>query len=143
LLYPTLRRGASWFVDVVVLHRPDYRSLRAAVSRKLQRSESAPEALSAVCELLAPALNARSVVWHASSAHEDETLGSAVVFVDAQATEVIERLDSLSAGGSSWSPTVRPAAIVVVPTAEEPRHILVITELMGGRRLLSDDVATL
>src|SRR6185503_1519880 len=64
LLYPTLRRGASWFVDVVVLHRPDYRSLRAAVSRKLQRSESAPEALSAVCELLAPALNARSVVWH-------------------------------------------------------------------------------
>jgi LytS/YehU family sensor histidine kinase len=143
LLYPTLRRGASWFVDVVVLHRPDYRSLRAAVARKLQSSQSAPEALSAVCELLAPALNARSVVWHASSAHEDETLGSAVVFVDAQAIEVAERLSSLAAGGNTWSPIPRPAAIVVVPTAEEPRHVLVITELMGGRRLLSDDVATL
>jgi LytS/YehU family sensor histidine kinase len=31
----------------------------------------------------------------------------------------------------------------VVPTAEEPRYALVISELTGGRRLLSDDVATL
>ena len=55
LVYPTLRRGASWFVDVVVLHRPDYRSLRATITRRLQGSESAPEVLCAVCELLAPA----------------------------------------------------------------------------------------
>jgi LytS/YehU family sensor histidine kinase len=31
----------------------------------------------------------------------------------------------------------------VVPTAEEPRHVLIIAGLMGGRRLLSDDVSTL
>jgi len=143
LLYPTLRRGASWFVDVVVLHRPDYRSLRAEITRRVQASESTPEVLSAVCGLLAPALNARSVVWHASSAHEDQELGSAVVLVDAQATEVAERLASSPPEGNLWPPTLHPAAIVVIPTTEEPRHVLVITELMGGRRLLSDDVATL
>jgi len=42
LVYPTLRRGASWFVDVVVLHRPDYRSLRATITRRLQGSEDPP-----------------------------------------------------------------------------------------------------
>ena len=29
LLYPTLRDGIGWFVDTVVLHRPDYATLRA------------------------------------------------------------------------------------------------------------------
>ena len=143
LVYPTLRRGAFWFVDVVVLHRPDYRSLRAMITRRLQSSESTSEVLSDVCELLAPALNARSVVWHTSSAHEDEALGSAVVLVDARAIEVAERLTSPSAEPNAWPPILHPAAIVVVPTAEEPRHVLIVAELMGGRRLLSDDVGTL
>jgi hypothetical protein len=143
LVYPTLRRGASWFVDVVVLRRPDYRSLRAMITRRLQGSEAAPDVLSAVCELLAPALNARVVEWHTSSAEEDEVLGSALVLVDAQALEVADALGSSLDDRNPWLPIRRPAAIVVVPTAEEPRHVLVITELMGGRRLLSDDVATL
>jgi two-component system LytT family sensor kinase len=38
---------------------------------------------------------------------------------------------------------VQPAALVVIPTADAPRHVLVVTGLMGGRRFLSDDVATL
>jgi hypothetical protein len=143
LVYPTLRRGAFWFVDAVVLHRPDYRSLRATITRRLQSSESTREVLSDVCELLAPALNASSIVWHTSSAYEDEALGSAVVLVDARAIEVAKRLTSLSAERNTWPPILHPAAIVVVPTAEEPRHVLIIAGLMGGRRLLSDDVSTL
>jgi sensor histidine kinase YesM len=31
----------------------------------------------------------------------------------------------------------------VIPTAEAPRYLLAVTDLTGGRRLLSDDVATL
>jgi two-component system, LytTR family, sensor kinase len=143
LVYPTLRRGAFWFVDAVVLHRPDYRSLRATISRRLQTSESTPEVLSDVCTLLAPALNARSVVWRASSADDDEALGNAVVLVDARAATMAEKLASSSAGWNPALPIIRPAAIVVIPTAEAPRHVLVVSELMGGRRLLSDDVATL
>jgi two-component system LytT family sensor kinase len=143
LVYPTLRRGAFWFVDAVILHRPDYRSLRSTISRRLQTCESIPDVLSDVCALLAPALNARAVVWRVASANDDEVLGNAVVLVDARAVAMIERLASSSAAWNASSPIIRPAAIVVIPTAEEPRHVLVVAELMGGRRLLSDDVATL
>ena len=143
LVYPTLRRGAFWFVDVVVLHRPDYRSLRATIARTLQSSESTPEVLADVCELLTSALNARAVVWHTSSADEDEMLGSALVLVGARAVDVAEQLASSSAEANTWLTRLHPAAIVVVPTAEEPRHVLIVAELMGGRRLLSDDVGTL
>jgi two-component system LytT family sensor kinase len=143
LVYPTLRRGAFWFVDAVILHRPDYRSLRATISRRLHSCESTPDVLSEVCTLLAPALNARSVVWRASSANDDEVLGNAVVLVDARAVAMTDRLASVSAAWNTSSPIIRPAAIVVIPTAEEPRHVLIVAELMGGRRLLSDDVATL
>jgi two-component system LytT family sensor kinase len=143
LVYPTLRRGAFWFVDVVVLQRPDYRSLRASIAGRLHASESTPEVLSDVCELLATALNARSVWWHASSPVEDEALGGALVLVDAHAADAVAQLAPSSDERNAGPPMLRPAAIVVIPTAEEPRHLLVVGELMGGRRLLSDDVATL
>ncbi len=143
LVYPTLRRSAFWFVDTVVLHRPNYRSLRATIARRLQASESTPEVLSDVCELLAQALNARAVEWHATTTRGDEALGSAGVLVDARAVEAAQRLASSSLEPNAWTRILRPAAIVVVPTAEEPRHALIVDELMGGRRLLSDEVTTL
>src|SRR5262249_6111040 len=58
LLYPLLRRGTTWFVDAVVLRRPDYRSLRATVARTAQGSDNVEALLSSVSELLLPALNA-------------------------------------------------------------------------------------
>jgi signal transduction histidine kinase len=143
LVYPTLRRGAFWFVDVVVLHRPDYRSLRASIAGTLQANDSTSEVLSEVCQLLATAFNARSVVWHASSPLEDEALGNALVLLDAQAADVATQLIPSPGKQPAWPTIVRPAALVVIPTAEEPRHVLVFSELMGGRQLLSDDVATL
>src|SRR6202140_5384102 len=42
LVYPAVHRGTSWFVDTVVLHRPDYRLLRAAVSRRVQTHDDVP-----------------------------------------------------------------------------------------------------
>jgi two-component system, LytTR family, sensor kinase len=143
LVYPTLRRGSFWFVDVVVLHRSNYRSLRASVVARLQASESTSDVMSGVCELLATALHARSVTWHVSSALEDEALGSAVVLADAQAIDIVAKLISSSAEPSRALPALHPAAIVAIPTAEEPRPVMVVSGLMGGRRLLSDDTATL
>ncbi len=142
LVYPSLRRGAFWFVDVVVLHRSDYRSLRASMVAKLQGSESTSDVMVAVCELLAAALRARSVTWHNSSALEDEAIGSAVVLVDAHAIDAAQ-LSSSSVEPSLEFPALHPAAIVAIPTADEPRPVLVVSGLMGGRRLLSDDTATL
>jgi LytS/YehU family sensor histidine kinase len=37
----------------------------------------------------------------------------------------------------------RPAAAVLIPVAEAPRFALIVAELTGGRRLLSDDLSTL
>ena len=109
LLYPALRRATSWFVDAVVLRRPDYGSLRAAIAGRIQQSESIPAILADASALLTPALNARSVTWRDAAAARPP--------------------------GS--------AAVVPIPTADAPRFELVVGELLGGRRLLSDDVATL
>src|SRR5207249_2264438 len=63
LAYPALRRGIAWFVDSVVLRRPDYRSLRATATRRVHAHESIPALLDDICQLLRPALSARSVTW--------------------------------------------------------------------------------
>ena len=36
LLYPAMRRATAWFVDTVLLRRPNYRALRASVSGAVQ-----------------------------------------------------------------------------------------------------------
>ena len=111
LTYPALRRATSWFVDAVVLRRPDYRSLGATIAKRIQGSESIPAILGDVCQLLAPALNAGSVSWHEMSGDRDDIKGT--------------------------------AATVGIPTTDTPRFVLAVSDLMGGRRLLSDDFATL
>ena len=39
LMYPWLHRGIGWFVDAIVLGRPDYSSLRATVARRVQEHD--------------------------------------------------------------------------------------------------------
>ena len=39
LLYPRLRDLIGWFVDSVLLHRPDYALLRARIGRRAQRQQ--------------------------------------------------------------------------------------------------------
>jgi two-component system, LytTR family, sensor kinase len=141
LIYPGLRRATSWFVDAVVLRRPDYPSLRASIARRVQDSESIPAVLSDVCAALTPALSARAVVWRESSADEDAAIGTAAVLVGSRAVEAADAFSSANSAVPAGTP--RPAAIVVVPTAEAPRFLLAVSDLTGGRRLLSDDVATL
>ena len=51
LLYPLVRQATAWFVDTIVLHRPDYPSLRAMVARTSQaygRHSDAAVELSAI-----------------------------------------------------------------------------------------------
>jgi len=143
LLYPWLRRVTAWFVDTIVLHRPDYPSLRARIARRVQAQDDVPTLLSAVCGLLAPALSAPLVTWCEWRPTVDEVaLGPAVVG-GAEARALWK-----SAAVAGPSSTARPlpgaiAAIVTVPTSDRPRFVIAISPLTGGRRLLSDDVATL
>jgi hypothetical protein len=143
LLYPAVRRVTAWFVDAIVLHRPDYPSLRAAIARRVHAYDDVPILLSAVCELLGPALSAPSVTWHEwRPAGDDGALGPAVV-AGAEAAALLK-----SAATAGASPAVEPgpgpaAAAVTVPTSDPPRFVIAIAALTGGRRLLSDDLATL
>lgn len=143
LLYPSLRRVTAWFVDTIVLHRPDYPTLRAAVARRVQAADDIPTLLSAVCELLAPALSAPLVTWREwHLLGVDEALGPAVVS-GAEARAILKSAatgDPSSAGDLLSGPI---AAIVTVPTSDQPRFVIAIPQLTGGRRLLSDDLATL
>src|SRR5436190_3745804 len=135
LLYPVLRRTTIWFVDAVVLHRPDYRSLRATVARVAQDSDDVEALLGSVGDLLTPALNAAFVTWRQWTSSTQDSLGVSVL----AGAEAAAAADSV-AGDPLPGP---PATCVTVPTTDQPRFVFVIGQLSGGRRLLSDDLATL
>jgi two-component system LytT family sensor kinase len=136
LMYPLLRRGTTWFVDAVVLHRPDYRSLRATIARTSQDSDSVPLLLSEVCELLGPALSAAFVTWRERTSSRQDGELSVAVISGSDAAGIV--------GSPADDPLPGPAATwVTVPTTDQPHLVLAIGQLTGGRRLLSDDIATL
>jgi hypothetical protein len=145
LLYPVVRRRLAWFVDRVILHRPDYRSLRAEVGRRVQTHDGVSALLDEVCGLLAPALSARSVEWHERPADGRDDTAGAAVFSGPEAS-ALAGPSARAAAPDDGPGAARPlsvAAAVLVPTTEAPRFVVAIGELAGGRRLLSDDLATL
>jgi two-component system LytT family sensor kinase len=120
LLYPAMRRTTAWFVDSILLDRPDYRALRASVSRVVQALDEVPAVLSAIAELIGPSLSSPHVTWEEQDEARAQELGGRLV---ATGKDAITR--------------------VAVPTAETPRYVITLAPLTGGRRLLSDDAATL
>jgi signal transduction histidine kinase len=115
LLYPLVRRSTAWFVDSVVLARPDYRVLRASVTRRVQAHDDVDALLTDLCGQLGPALSARRVEWREWTGGDDPT-------------GIVVRPDGL---------------LAIVATAEAPRYAIDVSEVTGGRRFLSDDLATL
>ena len=116
LLYPTIRDVIGWFVDTVLLDRPNYATLRAGIGRDVQRHQDIATMLDAVCRQLAPALSARTVRWR-------------------------EQPDTVPMDASTQTGTT--TAAVDVPVAESPHYTLEVSGLAGGRRLLSGDHAAL
>ncbi|MBZ5559944.1 MAG: histidine kinase [Acidobacteriia bacterium] len=115
LLYPTLRDVIGWFVDSVLLDRPDYARLRADMGRRAQQHDEIGPLLDDACAQLAPALSARIVRWR--------EVGSSDRPIDGERASV--------------------TALVEVPVVEPPHFALEVAGLIGGRRLLSDDRAAL
>jgi two-component system, LytTR family, sensor kinase len=118
LLYPRLRDLAAWFVDSVVLDRPDYESLQASIGRSVRRNEDIESVLNDACAQLAPALSARAVRWR-------------------------ELPPSAELESDPGQRSRAAAAFVEVPVAEPPRYALEVSDLLAGRRMLSDDRAAL
>jgi two-component system, LytTR family, sensor kinase len=129
LMYPALRRTTAWFVDAIVLHRPDYPSLRASIAQRIQTHDDVSSLLSDVCERLAPALSSQSVTWGEwHPAGDDDTAGQLVLW----------------GRDAAIAPVAHPvAAVVIVPASEAPRYAITLGGLTGGRRVLSDDVTML
>ena len=112
-----LQRLSGWFVDTVLLHRPDYVSLRAASATHCRSTTTSPRC-STTLRALEPAFSARLVSWRELDRdRRDAPAAAAARGVDGAAIEM---------------PVDRAAAL-----RARRRH------LTGGRRLLSDDHAAL
>jgi hypothetical protein len=111
--------AAGWFVDTILLTRPNYRAVEARLSRRLQGHDEASGVLDEVCGELAIALNAASVRW----------------FQDA--TDAALNLSDLVTVEAGRRAEIR------IPVTELPRYWIGIDALTHGRRLLSDDVTML
>ena len=118
LLAPAITAGVSWFVDAIVLTRPNYRSSELQLARRLESSATDQDVLAGLCAHLGSALDAATVRWH-----EDE-----------RAAPPLSELVVVDAGRR---------AEVRVPAAEPPRYVVEIEALTRGRRILSDDVTML
>ena len=158
LLYPGLRRVATWFVDGVVLRRANYGKLRTDVAQILTQHEVPSEILRAVCSILAPALSAHEITWSelGSPDYADLELSRAAVennspemrAGEVRGARLLSQYDPLTESlGDDYVTLLEGSgskgALVLVPTAEPPYYQFNIGQLAGGRRLLSDDIAML
>jgi hypothetical protein len=143
LVFPRLRRSIHWFVDTIVLSRPDYRSLQATIARKAQAHHDVSSLLSDLCGLLAPAVSAQSVAWREWRPRDDaEPFGPSVVKGTEAAALAKAAVPDVSDADAD-DDLVSTALVMTVPTSEQPRYVLVIARLTGGRRFFSDDLAAL
>jgi two-component system, LytTR family, sensor kinase len=121
LSYPVIRRTTGWFVDAVLLGRPDPAELRTEIARRLATCDTPQEILGLTADSLGSALSARQASWH-------EAAGAAPAGAD-----LVQLPDRSGRAGLT----------LTVPTAEPPHYVLAFDALGGGRRVLSDDVALL
>jgi two-component system, LytTR family, sensor kinase len=149
LFYPWVRWLARRFVDRTVLRRADYRQLLGEVSQQVLAMESTEGILDATVARLRIALTAQDVRWL-------DTAGSFLVHPDPRGSSSVaqslffsqERLkaglpESRVSRDGAFSGIDHPAAALLIPTSDSPQYLLIIGELAGGRRLLSDDMAML
>jgi signal transduction histidine kinase len=134
LLYPALQRGAHWLVDAIILQRVDYEMLCADVARTTTQAEDPEALLTAVCRRIAQALTAQRVTWEVVAATEETARGIRHRFLPRRRHAV---------AATATEPAGKVVAAVPVLTTEAPAYRLLIGELAGGRRLLSDDWAML
>jgi two-component system, LytTR family, sensor kinase len=143
LLYPSMKRATAWFVDTIVLRRPDYTSLRAAIARRVQASNDIATMLADVCALLAPALSAPSVTWREWRPREDVEVLGPVVVTGAEAALLLKFAGPSDSSATALSPVGPIEATVTVPTSDRPHFLIAIARPTGGRRLLSGDLDAL
>jgi two-component system, LytTR family, sensor kinase len=151
--YDRIRRVSAWFVDTVLLRRPDYEELPSLVAANLAEHEQPEAILRVVSERLATTLDA---TWVRAAELHTEPSSHAIVHSGADAlalaqTERTAAATTAAAGATAGAlrpnmpsrPSAAPHVVVVIPTVDAPHHAFFIGELLGGRRLLSGDISLL
>ncbi len=156
LVFPLLWRWVNWFVDTVVLRRVDYEALRVELAQRLNACEKPEQVLAEVSARLTAALTAREVCWVVM---QDDEVAATQSTATGPLLPLISQLPNRhtnpfpsavaashqesAAPGAAWFNVPHVTASVLVPVTEAPSYRLLIGELAGGRRLLSDDLALL
>jgi two-component system, LytTR family, sensor kinase len=142
--YDRIRRVSAWFVDTVLLRRPDYEELPSLVAASLVEQEQPDAILRLVAERLATTLDA---TWVRAAELHTEPSSHAIVYAgaDALALARAERTATatVTATASATRAGAAPHVVVVIPTVDAPHSAFFIGELLGGRRLLSGDISLL
>ena len=121
LAFPLVKRVTSQLVDRLLLRAVDYHDTVAQLGQAVGRLDDESQVLDEACRLLQPALSAVHVRTTRSAADGGAATHRDVASVDPR----------------------RLSATVNIPTTEPPRYVLEVSELAGGRRLLSDEVSLL
>ena len=143
LLQEPARALGTWFVDTVVLRRPDTSALIRAVEAELAGVSEAEAIPAAAARRLGAALDAAWIETRELAGPLPGRADGARVLTGADAARVAAEADLLRLDPSTPDPIARAplAAMVVVPTVDMPRYVWCVGGLTGGRRLLSDDLA--
>jgi two-component system LytT family sensor kinase len=162
-LQTMMRRASAWFVDTVLLRRPDYERLPSHIATAIAQHDRADDVFKVVSTQLVEALDATWVRVAQLEADplfdlhgeivrvgvEADVLARRTVNRDANADDRSVDIDpdaspTAATAAAAASPlSLTPLAALLVPTVEAPRFVFLIGQLLGGRRLLSDDLSLL
>ncbi|HET6316282.1 MAG TPA: histidine kinase, partial [Chloroflexota bacterium] len=121
LAFPLVQRAASQLVDRLLLRALDYHDTVADLGQAVGRLDDEDQALDEACRRLQSALSA----LHVRSIRIPSDAGAAT---HGELASVDPR---------------RLSGTVIIPTTEPPRYALEVSDLAGGRRLLSDEMSLL
>ena len=118
LMYPFLHKLSVWFVDKILLRRTNYEALKTRISQGIEQHEAIEPVLDEMTKDLGEALTATKTSW--SEVYET-TRGS--------------KLADVRVAGQ--------AAEIFIPTNEAPHYKVYLNNLVGGRKLLSEEIEML
>lgn len=143
LIYPSLQRAVAYLVDSWILRRPDYQKAKQTLAGRMNTLTAPDQILDEVCVELKKMLGVSHIHWISidptSSGEKRVLAAQPVVFRGDQ--EMLPGFEKSFVPRNA--PSSRPSVIVQIQTSESPRCFLLIQELSGERRLLSEDFLVL
>ncbi len=143
LLHEPARALGAWFVDTIVLRRPDTSALVRALEVELA-GVTEPAAIPPLAAArLGTALDAAWIEAREVVGRLPPRDAGARVLAGVEAARFVAEVPTRRVEGDDREapPGAPLSAVVAVPTVDAPLHVWCVGPLTGGRRWLSDDVA--